>query len=436
MEDLQSRYQTHFASAKPTGRPDRLDGDGFRLDFQRDRDRVLWSQSLKRLASKSQMYSANGDSSLRRRLSHSIEVMQLASTISTSFGLNRDLTEAGALAHDLGHTPFGHAGEDALNKALDAIAPEFGGFSHYEHGVDVVRWLENVYRSPGADGVPGLNLTYETMECIMKHTFSRSLQSTVIGKSKYKDIINDDGCHLEGQAVRIADKISYLISDLEDGIAMGALNLGCLGTCRFFYRPPIDMTPSRGEDLYDRFISQRRSILKVIMEDVLNSTEVRLSRLKDIAEVRRHPYYAIDFSPELGSEIKEIWDNLQTAILHKEPLVVQSNMRAANVVRPLLYLYAFVPRLVNPKFAASHDGLMNLDYGQHYFKRLGQEIGLAKRLVSNYPFASLIGSSIKQPGDNYQIGTWDVVRAKDYVASLTDSEALSEFRKHLESREG
>jgi dGTPase len=93
--------------------------------------------------------------------------MQLASTIATSFGLERDLTEAGALVHDVGHTPFGHAGEYALDRILNEIDPRLGGFNHYEHGVDVVRWLEDVYRSPGVGGFPGLNLTKETVECIL-----------------------------------------------------------------------------------------------------------------------------------------------------------------------------------------------------------------------------------------------------------------------------
>src|SRR5262249_18499567 len=158
------------------------------------------------------------DDHLRRRLSHSVEVMQLAATIARAFGLDPDLTEAGALAHDLGHTPFGHAGEHALNSLLDELEPALGGFNHYEHGGDVVRWLEDVYQSPGAGGFPGLNLTPETAECIFKHTYHRSGhpigQAELFAKSKHVDL-GDTFSHLEGQAVRIADKISYLISDLE-----------------------------------------------------------------------------------------------------------------------------------------------------------------------------------------------------------------------------
>jgi dGTPase len=170
LENKRNEYVSEFAS-KPSSRMYEFTPDGFRVDFQRDRDRVLWSHSLKRLANKTQLFPVQKGDQLRRRLVHSIEVMQLASTISSSFGLDRDLTEACALAHDIGHLPFGHGGEYALNSALNEISEAFGGFNHYEHGVDVVRWLENVYQQPGAGGFPGLNLTFETVEGIFKHCY-------------------------------------------------------------------------------------------------------------------------------------------------------------------------------------------------------------------------------------------------------------------------
>lgn len=156
-------------ASQPSARLYSFQQDQFRLDFQRDRDRILWSHALKRLANKTQVFPVDRDDHLRRRLSHSVEVMQLAATIARAFGLDPDLTESGALAHDLGHTPFGHAGEHALNSILNEVAPSLGGFNHYEHGADVVRWLEDMYFSPGIGGFPGLNLTPETVECIFKH---------------------------------------------------------------------------------------------------------------------------------------------------------------------------------------------------------------------------------------------------------------------------
>ncbi len=165
LEELRLNAISDIAS-KPTNRLYDFKQDGFRLDFQRDRDRILWSHSLKQLASKTQLFPVKGDDQYRRRLTHTIEVMQIASTIAVAFGLDRFLTEAGALGHDLGHAPFGHAGEEALNEILNEININLGGFNHYEHGIDVVRWIEDVYQSPGSDGFPGLNLTFETIECI------------------------------------------------------------------------------------------------------------------------------------------------------------------------------------------------------------------------------------------------------------------------------
>lgn len=430
----QSECQSELATT-PTDREHEFKSDGYRIEFQRDRDRILWSHSLKRLANKCQVFPVQSDDNIRRRLSHSIEVMQLASTICISFGLDRDLTEAGALVHDIGHTPFGHAGEYALSKTLNDIVEEFGGFNHYEHGVDVVRWLEDVYKSTSAGGFPGLNLTKETIECIIKHTYFRNnqplSQTTLINNSKHKDLLDDTNCHLEGQAIRIADKVSYLISDLEDGIRMGVFKLEHFKQCKFFDRPPIDMSPAPGDTLYEHFISQRRSILKVIMEDILNYTDKKLSELKTIDCVRKSSEYAVDFSPNVKAEITEIWRKLQSAILHKDSRVIAANMRATKIISNLLYLFALYPQLVESKFRKSHDKLKDSNYVKFYTNKVGDTLGIPKRLLSPYSYEKIIGSDVKSQGDNFNIPTYNLILAKDYVASLTDTSALNEYNKHL-----
>ena len=421
-------------ASQASGRMHAYEDDGFRLDFQRDRDRILWSHALKRLANKTQLFPVANDDHLRRRLTHSIEVMQLASTIATSFGLDRDLTEAGALVHDIGHPPFGHAGEFALDRVLTEIDARLGGFNHYEHGVDVVRWLEDVYRSPGVGGLPGLNLTRETVECILKHTYHRDKepfgQTSLIESSKHRDFVDDSSCHLEGQAVRIADKISYLISDLEDGIRMSAFTYDDLMSCRFFERPPIDMAPSRGESLYDRFISQRRSILKVLMEDILRATDQRLSRLGSIAQVRGTRAYTIDYSDPIKEDVLEIWRRLQAGSLHAHPLVVAESLRAARIVRDLFLVYAIAAKLVAPVFRESHCGLAGMGYMEWYEQRVGKHVGIPKRLLARYSYEHLLGSELQSQGDNWLVLTTDLLLAKDYVASLTDAGAIEEHRKH------
>lgn len=439
LNEIRIKTISNLAS-KPTGRFYPFQQDGFRLDFQRDRDRILWSHSLKRLANKTQLFPVKSDDQLRRRLTHTIEVMQIASTIAVAFGLDRFLTEAGALAHDLGHTPFGHAGEEVLNEILNEIDVKLGGFNHYEHGVDVVRWIENVYQSPGSDGFPGLNLTFETVECIFKHTYFRNTenriaQSILSEHTKHSDLQNDQSCNLEGQAVRIADKISYLISDLEDGIRMKIIDLEDLLECRFFQRPPVDIIPSEGEDLYKRFISQRRAILKVMMEDILNTTDRKLTNISNIVGignereyiVNNERDYVVSFSETLKSDIEEIWKKLQVDILFKNRAVMGEIARARKIVRELLLLYTAAPHLIDIRFKNAHDELKNSDYMKWYIDKVGETISISK---SNLPYEHVIGMELKSKGDNYLVPTDDLILAKDYVASLTDTSALKEHRKY------
>lgn len=433
LTDLRLASLSPFA-AQPTRRKHDYSDDGFRLSFQRDRDRVLWSPALRRLANKTQVFAAQTDHALRGRLGHSIEVMALASTIASSFGLDRDLTEAGALAHDIGHCPFGHAGEHALDKTLNEIDPRLGGFNHYEHGLDVVRWLEDIYRSPGAGAIPGLNLTDETVECIIKHTYFRDKhplsQASLLSRSKHQDL-DKRMCHLEGQAVRIADKISYLISDLEDGIRMGAFKSEDLHRCRLFDRPPIDLAPERDESLYERFISQRRAILKVLMEDVLTASDGQLRTVNSVEDVRNGDDYVIAFSPAMRAEVTEVWHWLQAGILHKNERVVAANMRAARVISDLLVLFAVAPELIDSTFSKSHNGLRTTEYMSWYTRKLGPTVGVSGSLFSRYFYDHVIGRELRRQGDNYLIDTPNLVLAKDYVASLTNSLADEEHRRHF-----
>ena len=161
-----------------------------RTEFQRDRDRILHSKSFRRLVRKTQVFLFPVDEHYRNRLTHTLEVTQIARIIARALMLNEDLCEAAALGHDLGHTPFGHAGERALNSCLD------GGFRHYEQSVRVVQKLEKSGK--------GLNLTYEVEDGILKHT-------------------NMDAATREGQIVRLADRIAYMNHDIDDSIKAGIL---------------------------------------------------------------------------------------------------------------------------------------------------------------------------------------------------------------------
>ncbi len=430
MEELRQSVMSPLGSW-PLPRQHSHEDDDFRLAFQRDRDRILWSHSLKRLANKTQVFPVDRDDQLRRRLTHSVEVMQLAATIARAFGLDPDLTEAGALAHDLGHSPFGHAGEFALDKALNQIAPSLGGFNHYEHGADVVRWLEDAYVSPGIGGFPGLNLTRNTVECILKHTYYRRghplAQTEVLARSKHRDVDDTSGS-LEAQAVRIADKLSYLISDLEDGIRLGVITDENLKQCRLFDRPPIDMRQTKGESLLQRFVSQRRALLRVLMEDILVATDFRLARLGSLEAVRNEDEYTVAFSPAIQAEINEVWTQLQVGLLHWDRRVRQANLQAGAVVTHLFLVYMLMPDLADEAFRHTHERLKDTEYMGHYRGLVRRDVvGIPKRLVSWLAVDRMIGSGLTEEGDNFVVSLYDLVLAKDYVASLTDTRAMAAY---------
>ena len=224
-----------------------------RTDLQRDRDRVIHCKAFRRLKHKTQVFLSPEGDHYRTRLTHTLEVAQIARTVARALRLNEDLTEAISLAHDLGHTPFGHAGERALN----SIVP--GGFRHYEQSLRVVDKLEK-------DG-KGLNLTYETRNGILCHT-----------KGKQADT-------LEGRIVRVADRIAYINHDIDDAIRAGVISENDL--------------PAEVEEVLGHSTSERINTL--VLSLVSNSQEGELMMEKDVSEVfdRLHKYmYAEVYSNE------------------------------------------------------------------------------------------------------------------------------------------
>jgi dGTPase len=412
--------------ASPREHPD--PSDLFRGKYQRDRDRVLWSHSLRRLAHKTQLFPTDHDDQLRQRLAHSIEVMQLASTIGSSFGLDRDLIEAGALAHDIGHTPFGHAGEHALNRLLGEVDAKIGGFNHYEHGVDVVRWLEGPYAVSRTTAFHGLNLTPEVAECILKHTYCQvgnELSAETLHKaSKHSAFIPGGYCHLEGQAVRAADKISYFVSDLEDGIRLGAITSPDLLSCRFFHRAPLNFSVTSDQTLSQRFIEQRRNVLKILMEDVLVATNKRLARMKP-QDVRGASEYTVNHSDEILRDMNEVWERLQRARLHEDRRVKLANLQAARIVSDLTIVFAVCPQLVEPGFSAEHSRLRTTDYISQYRARAGAYVSIQPGLIDFLSLEHMIDFK-HEPGRPIKVAVEELVQAKDFVAGFTDSRARTQ----------
>ncbi len=205
LEELERRILSPFATLSSTsrGRPSYEEECPLRPAFQHDRDRIIHSKSFRRLKHKTQVFLAPAGDHYRTRLTHTLEVSQIARTIAKALRLNEDLTEAIALGHDLGHTPFGHAGEETLNEILK------GGFSHAEQSLRVVDLLEREGK--------GLNLTFEVREGILKHSKGKG------------EIISEDqtsmASTLEGQVVRLADMIAYINHDIDDAIRGGVISL-------------------------------------------------------------------------------------------------------------------------------------------------------------------------------------------------------------------
>ena len=209
-----------------------------RTAFQRDRDRIVHSQAFRRLAHKTQVFVHHEGDHFRTRLTHTIEVAQLARTLARAFALDEDLAEAVALGHDLGHTPFGHAGEDAL----DACMAAHGGFDHNSHGLRIVTELERRYAE-----FDGLNLTWETLEGLVKHNGplldadgqpaarwrARGLPETILAYDRRHDLRLKDYPALEAQAAALADDIAYNAHDIDDGLRAGLFGLDELAEVPF-----------------------------------------------------------------------------------------------------------------------------------------------------------------------------------------------------------
>ena len=285
--DLTSRYDDQSAvyavlSAWCTRRkPVEQEGrkEDYRLPYQRDRDRIIHSRAFRRLKHKTQVYVSIGGDHYRTRLTHTIEVAQLARTIGRALGLNEDLIEAIALGHDLGHTPFGHSGEKVLHAIMsgeddldDHVRSEvrfkLGGFKHNYQSLRVVDQLESRYDTPG------LNLSDQVREGILKHT--RFFSDQVLCDVDTSGIDLESGCHLEGQVVSIADEIAQQTHDLEDGLREGQVELGKVEELSIS-RVVIKNFPGYNDQ--SRFTRQNRLIRGLIHLLVTNTIVSSLKRI-------------------------------------------------------------------------------------------------------------------------------------------------------------
>lgn len=329
-------YATH-----PGGSRGRLYDEGesaFREPFQRDRDRIIHSSAFRRLKHKTQVFVEHEGDYFRTRLTHSIEVAQVARTIAGALGLNSHLTEAVALAHDLGHTPFGHTGEDAL----DAMMKPFGGFDHNAQALKIVTSLERHYAE-----WDGLNLTWETLEGIAKHNgpVTGELPPALAEYNTRHDLELHTHAGAEAQAAALADDIAYNNHDLHDGLRAGLFTLDEIAAL-----PIIGPAIAEVDALYPGLDAGRRRhealrrVFGVMVEDVLTTSQAVLAEaaLQSVEDIRALDHAVIRFSPALWSDLKVIREFLFTR-MYRAPSVVTMRARVTRVVEDLFAHYRAVP---------------------------------------------------------------------------------------------
>ena len=320
-----------------------------RDDFQRDRDRIVHSTAFRRLVYKTQVFLNHEGDLFRTRLTHSIEVAQLARSIARALQLNEDLTEAIALAHDLGHTPFGHAGQDALNDCMAA----HGGFEHNLQSLRVVDQLEHRY--PDHDG---LNLTFETREGILKHCSpanARLLDAAEPG-GVARRFIDGTQPSLEAQLANLADEIAYNAHDIDDGVRSGLLTLTQVAEVPLFAR---HLRTVRAE--YPRLAERRtlyeaiRRMLSAQIYDVIDATGAALqAAAPHSADDARRAGVLVMFSAEMRAQSSAL-KRFLFANLYRHPQVVDTTAQARQVVRELFAAYLDRPAELRPSFAERPD---------------------------------------------------------------------------------
>ena len=354
---------------------------GYRSEYDRDRDRIIHSTAFRRLTYKTQVFVYDEGDLYRTRLTHSLEVAQIARSVARVLGLNEPLTEAVALAHDLGHTPFGHAGQDALNAAMGP----YGGFEHNLQSLRVVDLLEERY----AD-FPGLNLTWEAREGILKHCSQKNAR--VLGDLGRR-FLDRTQPSLEAQLVDVADGIAYNNHDVDDGLRSGLLGLDELRETALFRRHSETVLAAHPDLPLRRLIHETvRRMMNALITDLIETSRKRIEAAspKSVDDVRAQHKPLIGFGEEMAGHTTELKRFLHQR-LYEHPRVRQMTDNAARMVESLFRAY----------------------FGD----------------VSKMPaeFTDKAGKEEKQKGEP---GRARIVA--DYIAGMTDRYATKEYQRLLE----
>ena len=372
------------SDAASRGRRHPEPGPAYRGEFQRDRDRIIHSAAFRRLEYKTQVFVNHEGDLFRTRLTHSIEVAQIARSIARAMRLNEDLTEAIALAHDLGHTPFGHAGQDALN----ACMKDYGGFEHNLQSLRVVDELEERYAA-----FRGLNLTFEAREGILKHC--SPLKARELGEVAGR-FLDGGQPSLEAQLTNLADEIAYNSHDVDDGLRAGLLEIDQLAGVVLFREAWEEVRATYPE------LPERRAVHEVVRRminaqivDLIETSEARLAAAapSSMDEVRSQSEPLMAFSEAMREQNLELKRFLRKR-LYRHYRVHRMSAKAARVVRALFE--AFFGDL----------GLLP-EEAQDRARRLEAEGGEAGRARA----------------------------VADYIAGMTDRYAITEYERVYNPRE-
>ncbi len=350
----------------------------YRSDYQRDRDRIIHSSAFRRLEYKTQVFVNHEGDMFRTRLTHSIEVAQLSRSIARILQLNEDLSETIALAHDLGHTPFGHAGQDALN----ACMKDYGGFEHNLQSLRTVDKLEQSY----AD-FPGLNLTFESREGILKHCSTKNAKQLGDVGERF---LNKSQPGLEAQTVNLADEVAYNNHDVDDGLRSGLIQIEQLLEIRLF-KEQFDIVEKKYPQLQDRRRVHeiiRRMINRQVV-DLIDTTKENILKAKpnSIDSVRSQPGDLARFSAEMlemNLELKRFLRNQ----MYSHYRVHRMSAKASHIIQQLFSAFLDDPKLLNPKYQEI----------VHQKQQQNAELGKARAVA-------------------------------DYIAGMTDRYAIAEYGK-------
>jgi len=289
MDDKLSTFAV--TAGRSAGRRFPTEPHPYRTDFDRDRDRIIHSQAFRRLEGKTQVFTPGINDSYRNRLTHSIEVAQIGRTIARALGLNESLTEAICLAHDIGHSPFGHTGESVLNR----LTKDIGGFEHNSQALRIVDLLEHPY-----PGFQGLNLMYETRLGLAKHSSPYDKPSG----GEFSELQSS----LEGQIADVADRIAYNCHDLEDGLRSKLITEDQLKEVSLFCRAWEKINAESIQDYTLRRISTAKTVIDILVTDAIEASRAAIegSKVETLEDVYSYPKRLILVSDRADGDLGQL----------------------------------------------------------------------------------------------------------------------------------